>query len=115
MPFDRTSRFLAAAYWTLAVLLSFAIGERWRYDDGLRLAAWRNATWSGLPAYEDLDARLSNDLIGRVPFTLWPAHSIEWTGYLATPQWPKGRIQVTIEADTCDLGTIVLPPSQFEK
>lgn len=102
MPFDRTSRFLAAAYWTLAVLLSFAIGERWRYDDGLRLAAWRNATWSGLPAYEDLDARLSNDLIGRVPFTLWPAHSIEWTGYLAIDQ--PG--DYTFALDTDDGSTI---------
>ena len=74
---------MAAVYWTLAVLLAFAIGERWRYDDGLRLAAWRNPSWQGPPAYEDLDASLSNDLIGRNPFPLWPAFSIEWRGFLA--------------------------------
>lgn len=102
MPSDRTSRFLAAAYWTLAVLLSFAIGERWRYDDGLRMAAWRNPTWSGPPAYEDLDSRLSNDLIGGVPFTLWPAHSIAWTGYLAIDE--PG--DYTFALDTDDGSTI---------
>ena len=83
MPAHRVSRCLAAVYWTLAVLLAFAIGERWRYDDGLRLAAWRNPSWQGPPAYEDLDASLSNDLIGRNPFPLWPAFSIEWRGFLA--------------------------------
>lgn len=83
MPPARTPRLLAAAYWALAVVLAFSIGGRWRYDDGLRLSAWRNPSWSGPPAYEDLDTRLSNDLIGAVPFTLWPAFSIEWTGFLA--------------------------------
>lgn len=83
MPSARTPRLLAAAYWALAVVLAFSIGDRWRYDDGLRLSAWRNASWSGPPAYEDLDTRLSNDLIGAVPFTLWPEFSIEWTGFLA--------------------------------
>lgn len=39
MPAHRVSRCVAAVYWTLAVRLAFAIGERWRYDDGLRLAA----------------------------------------------------------------------------
>lgn len=83
MPSSRVALLLAALYWCLALTFAFAVGERWRYDDGLRLSAWRNATWSGTPAYETLDAELSNDLIGETPFPLWPVFSIEWTGDLA--------------------------------
>lgn len=97
MPPDRTSRLLAAAYWTLAVVLAFSIGQRWRYEDGLRMSAWRNASWSGPPAYENLDTRLSNDLIGAVPFTLWPAFSIEWQGYLVIDQ--PGDYRFALDSD----------------
>ncbi|MFN7978474.1 MAG: PA14 domain-containing protein [Vicinamibacterales bacterium] len=83
MPSSRLARLLAALYWCAALTFAFAVGEQWRYEDGLRLSAWRNPTWSGPPAYVDLDTTLSNDLIGRNPFPLWPAFSIEWAGDLA--------------------------------
>jgi hypothetical protein len=97
MPSDRTPRLLAAAYWALAVVLAFSIGDRWRYDDGLRMSAWRNPSWSGPPAYEDLDTRLSNDLIGGVPFTLWPEFSIEWTGFLVVDE--PGDYRFALDSD----------------
>lgn len=39
----------------------------------------------------------------------------ERTGYLTTPQWPKGRFRVEVGSDTSDLGTIVLAPALFDK
>ncbi len=47
---------------------------------------------------------------GKWEFQAWH----ERTGYLTTPQWPKGRFQVDIGSGTSDLGTIVLPPAQFD-
>lgn len=86
MPSSRVARILAACYWTVALTFAFAVGERWGHDDGLRMSAWRNAAWSGPPAYQDLDTDLSNDLIGRNPFPLWPAFSIEWAGDVAVDE-----------------------------
>lgn len=54
---------------------------------GLRLAAYSTpASWAGWPTLRQLDATLSNDLIGRPPFTAWRAFSLEWTGALAVPE-----------------------------
>lgn len=83
MPVSRVALLLAALYWAGAVCLAFAIGEGWRYDDGLRMTAFRNVSWDGRPAIEDLDVHLSNERIGSAPFPDWPVFSIEWHGYLA--------------------------------
>lgn len=110
MPSARVALLLAAVYWCIAIPLAFGLGERWRFEDGLRLSAWRNATWSGSPAYEDLDTELSNELIGAQPFPLWPVFSIEWRGFLAVDD--PGRYTFALNTDdgsTLELdGTLVV-------
>lgn len=83
MSVSRVASLLAAIFWAGAFCLAFTVGERWRYDDGLRLTAFRNTTWDGPPAIEDLDVHLSNERLGSAPFPGWPVFSIEWQGYLA--------------------------------
>lgn len=48
---------------------------------------------------------------GELEFQIWH----ERIGYLATKDWPKGRMTTTIQAGTNDLGTIKLAASAFEK
>ena len=48
---------------------------------------------------------------GELEFQIWQ----ERVGYLATKDWPKGRMKTTIQAGTNDLGTIKLAPSDLEK
>jgi hypothetical protein len=49
--------------------------------------------------------------VGELEFQAWQ----ERTGYLDTPQWPKGRFTLTIQPGTNDLGTIKLSPSLFKQ
>ncbi len=49
--------------------------------------------------------------VGELEFQVWH----ERIGYLDTTDWPKGRLKITIQAGTNDLGTIKLPPSALEK
>ena len=39
----------------------------------------------------------------------------ERVGYLATPEWSKGRFEMSVKPGVNDLGTIKLAPSTFEK
>ncbi len=48
---------------------------------------------------------------GELEFQVWQ----ERIGYMDTPQWKKGRLEMTIEPGSNDLGTISLKPSMFEK
>ncbi|HUT90681.1 MAG TPA: hypothetical protein VMY37_14355 [Thermoguttaceae bacterium] len=49
--------------------------------------------------------------VGELEFQVWH----ERVGYLDTPDWSKGRFEMTIKPGTNDLGTIKLTPSMFEK
>jgi hypothetical protein len=49
--------------------------------------------------------------VGELEFQAWH----ERLGYLATPEWEKGRFKMTIKPGVNDLKTIKLPPSMFEK
>ncbi len=49
--------------------------------------------------------------VGELEFQVWH----ERVGYLDTEDWPKGRMKITIQAGTNDLGTIKLPPSTIQK
>ncbi len=49
--------------------------------------------------------------VGKLEFQVWQ----ERGGYLDTPQWPKGRFELTIKPGTNELGTIKLSPALFEK
>lgn len=48
---------------------------------------------------------------GELEFQLWH----EKVGYLDTADWPKGRMTLTIQTGTNDLGTIKLAPSALQK
>jgi hypothetical protein len=52
---------------------------------------------------------LSQLPVGALEFQVWH----ERVGYLARPEWPKGRFQITLAPGTNDLGTITLAPSLF--
>jgi hypothetical protein len=47
----------------------------------------------------------------KLEFQVWH----EKAGPVATPDWPRGRFERTLQAGANDLGTIKLPPSLFEK
>jgi hypothetical protein len=49
--------------------------------------------------------------LGKLEFQVWH----ERPGLLDTPQWPKGRLNATIEPGTNDLGTIKIDPSWLVK
>lgn len=49
--------------------------------------------------------------VGKLEFQFWH----ERLGYLDTPQWPKGRLAMTVKPGVNDLGTIKLLPKLFEK
>lgn len=49
--------------------------------------------------------------VGQWEFQVWH----ERVGYLDTPQWPKGRLTVTIKAGQNDLGTVKLDAAAVEK
>jgi hypothetical protein len=49
--------------------------------------------------------------VGKLEFQVWH----EKVGYLSTPEWDKGRFEMTIKLGVNDLKTIKLPPSMFEK
>jgi hypothetical protein len=55
--------------------------------------------------------RIAKLPVGKLEFQVWQ----ERVGYLDTPQWPKGRFELTIKPGVNDLGTIQLSPSLFEK
>ena len=48
---------------------------------------------------------------GKIEFQVWH----ERVGYLETPEWSKGRFQMTLKPGVNDLGTITLAPAIFEK
>jgi hypothetical protein len=48
---------------------------------------------------------------GKLELQFWH----ERLGYLDTPQWPKGRLEMTIKPGVNDLGTVKLAPKLFEK
>jgi plastocyanin len=48
---------------------------------------------------------------GELEFQAWQ----EKSGYLATPNWTKGRFKLEIKAGNNDLGTITVDPSLFNK
>lgn len=48
---------------------------------------------------------------GKLEFQVWH----ERVGYLDTPDWPKGRFELTLRPGVNDLGTIKLDPGKFEK
>jgi hypothetical protein len=48
---------------------------------------------------------------GKLEFQVWQ----ERTGFLDTPQWPKGRFELTIKPGLNDLGTFKLSPKLFDK
>jgi hypothetical protein len=48
--------------------------------------------------------------VGALEFQVWH----ERPGYLARPDWPKGRFEMEIKPGVNDLGTIELAPSLFE-
>lgn len=49
--------------------------------------------------------------VGKLDFQVWH----ERVGYFDTPEWPKGRLEVTIKPGVNDLGQFKLSPSLFEK
>lgn len=66
--------------------------------------------------YVDISARDGTFRIEKLPvgkreFQVWQ----ERCGYLDTPEWPRGRLEVEIRPGVNDLGTIQLAPRQFEK
>ena len=55
--------------------------------------------------------RIAKLPVGELEFQFWH----ERVGYLATPQWKKGRLEMTVKPGANDLGTIKLPAAMFEK
>lgn len=64
-------------------------------------------------AVTDMDGRfrIPKLPVDELEFQLWH----ERIGYLDTPQWPKGRFQISVRPGVNNLGTIELDPSIFEK
>ncbi len=60
---------------------------------------------------EDGTFRIEKLPVGNRELQVWQ----ERTGYLDTPDWPRGRLEVEIRPGLNDLGTIRLDPSLFEK
>jgi hypothetical protein len=54
--------------------------------------------------------RIANLPVGKLEFQIWQ----ERLGYVDIPQWPKGRLAMTIKPGVNDLGTIKLSPKLFE-
>ena len=55
--------------------------------------------------------RIAKLPVGKIEFQVWH----ERVGYLDTPDWPKGRFEMTLKPGSNDLGTIKLDPAKFEK
>ena len=49
--------------------------------------------------------------MGQWEFQAWH----EKVGYLATPEWPKGRFRFTVKPGSNDLGTIKIAPARLAK